>query len=75
MGWACEQHGTPLFCIKVVTDLVDGGGVGEVSEVRSPHETPVFLPLAEFLFPTALRLTYSRGSSIRRVKLPHTQSG
>ncbi|CAN0073144.1 unnamed protein product [Pylaiella littoralis] len=29
VAWACEQHGTPLFCIKVVTDLVDGGGVGE----------------------------------------------
>lgn len=30
VAWACEQHGTPLVCIKVVTDLVDGGGVGEV---------------------------------------------
>lgn len=31
VAWACEQHGTPLFCIKVVTDIVDGDGVGEVS--------------------------------------------
>lgn len=30
VAWACEQHGTPLFCIKVVTDIVDGGGIGEV---------------------------------------------
>ncbi|CAM9816986.1 unnamed protein product [Ascophyllum nodosum] len=29
VAWACEQHGTPMFCIKVVTDLVDGGGVGQ----------------------------------------------
>lgn len=43
VAWACEQHGTPLFCIKVVTDLVDGGGVGEVSEIRSPDETPTYL--------------------------------
>lgn len=34
VAWACEQHGTPLICIKVVTDLVDGGGVGEVRESR-----------------------------------------
>lgn len=32
VAWACEQHGTPLFCVKVVTDIVDGGGVGEVRE-------------------------------------------
>lgn len=35
-AWACEQHGTPAFCVKVVTDLVDGGGVGEVRTVRIP---------------------------------------
>ncbi len=38
VAWACEQHGTPLFCIKVVTDLVDGGGVGEVRERESTKE-------------------------------------
>ncbi|CAM9318202.1 unnamed protein product [Laminaria digitata] len=29
VAWACELHSTPFFCVKVVTDLVDGGGVGE----------------------------------------------
>eukprot|EP00904_Undaria_pinnatifida_P000512 jgi/Undpi1/10461/HiC_scaffold_29.g12911.m1 len=29
VAWACELHKTPFFCLKVVTDLVDGGGVGE----------------------------------------------
>ncbi|CAM9489627.1 unnamed protein product [Chrysoparadoxa australica] len=24
VAWACELHGVPLFCIKVVTDIVDG---------------------------------------------------
>ena len=36
VAWACELHKTPFFCLKVVTDLVDGGGVGEVS-VAHPH--------------------------------------
>lgn len=42
VGWACQLHGTPFFCIKAVTDIVDGtrwaaGDRPRCDAVRASH--------------------------------------
>lgn len=39
VGWACNLHSVPFFCIKSVTDIVDG------SRCRVPYIPADLLPL------------------------------
>ena len=43
LAWVAELHGVPFFCIKVITDIVDGDRPTEEEFMENLHRAAVSL--------------------------------